>query len=431
MDVVSILNEDISKIVFNATLCLIGVILLLIHIANLALKKEKRKDENSLLFFFIFTAIHFLTYFIFVLLKASQPSVSDNFIMSFYTMFYIMNNAEALLFYIYVIQYIDIPHKPKNIITIICFSLFTLFVASDIVNIFAHFYFTSIDGIYTRKPLMILSQGYQFVILLLVFVLALVNKKLSVHEKLAFMIYCVVPLIAVILQNRFAGYAIAYLALLVAIEILFLFLNVERNFKLREEEQKLKEAEIRIMVSQIQPHFVYNTLSSISTLITINPDEAQKALDDFTDYLRMNFSALTETKLISFEDELKHIQTYVELEKVRFGNRLNVIYDIKTTKFRVPPLSIQPLVENAIKHGILKKEEGGTVTLKTSEDEKAYIVEIIDNGVGFDIDNVNFKSNKHIGLNNVRHRIGSMTNGELSIESNINQGTKVVVKFYK
>lgn len=431
MGVASILQEDISKIVFNATLCLIGVILLLIHVANIALKKERRKDENSLLSFFIFTAIHFLTYFIFVMLKASQQTVSDNFIISFYTVFYIMNNAEALLFYIYVIQYIDFPDKPKRIISIICFALFALFVASDIVNIFARFYFTSVDGVYTRSQLMILSQGYQFIILLTVFILALVNKKLSIHEKIAFMAYCIIPLIAVILQNRFAGYAIAYLALLFAIEILFLFLNVERNIKLREEERKLKDAEIKIMMSQIQPHFIYNTLSSISTLIQINPDEAQKALDDFTDYLRINFSALTEIKLISFEDELRHIQTYVDLEKVRFRERLKVIYDIKVTKFSVPPLSIQPLVENAIKHGILKKSEGGTIVLKTWEDDRAYYVEIDDDGVGFDINDVNFKSNKHIGLNNVRHRISSMSHGELEIESKVNKGTKVVVKFYK
>ena len=185
------------------------------------------------------------------------------------------------------------------------------------------------------------------------------------------------------------------------------------------------------MVSQIQPHFVYNTLSSISTLIAIDPNKAQKALDEFSDYLRMNFSTLTETKLVDFEDELKHIKTYVELEKMRFGNRLHVIYDIKTTDFKVPPLSIQPLVENAIKHGILKRVEGGAVALKTYENNDAFVVEVIDDGVGFDIGSIDFKNNKHIGLNNVKHRVTTMCKGRIRFESEIGKGTKVVVQFYK
>ncbi|MBO6262278.1 MAG: histidine kinase, partial [Bacilli bacterium] len=236
---------------------------------------------------------------------------------------------------------------------------------------------------------------------------------------------------AIIVQNILAGYAIAYVSLLLAIEILFVFLNVEKNIKLKEEQEKLKDANVKIMVSQIQPHFTYNTLSSISTLIPIDPEKAQKALDDFTDYLRMNFSTLTATKQVPFEDELKHIKTYANLEKLRFNERLNVIYDIKVTNFFVPPLSIQPLVENAIKHGILKKFEGGTVTLKTYEDENSYIVEVIDDGVGFDMEKVDFDDNVHIGLNNVKHRIITMSNGDIKFESVPNKGTKVVVHLLK
>ena len=145
----------------------------------------------------------------------------------------------------------------------------------------------------------------------------------------------------------------------------------------------------------------------------------------------MNFSTLTETKLVSFEDELKHIRTYVNLEQMRFKERVQVIYDIKVSSFSVPPLSIQPLVENAIKHGILKRIEGGVVELSTYEDDDAYIVEVTDNGIGFDMNEVDFKSNKHIGLNNVRHRILTMAHGDITFSSEVHKGTKVVVKFFK
>ena len=418
-----------QKSVFNATVCLLGVLILFLHIVNIVFKKDKRKDEKSLLIFFIFTAVHFLTYFIFVLVKSTYTS--DAYIMSFYTVFYIMNNIEALLFYIYLTTYTIVPTKMKRITDIINFTLFAIFVISDVVNIFTHMYFTSNDGVYTRAKLMIVCQGYQFVLLGMSLLIVILNKSLNIREKIAFSLYCVLPLISIVVQNNMPGYAIAYLTLLFSIEILFLFLNVEKNIKIREDAKQLKDANVKMMVSQIQPHFVYNTLSSISTLIPIDAEKAQRALDEFTDYLRMNFSTLTETKLVSFEDELKHIKTYVDLEKMRFSDRLNIIYDIKVTNFEVPPLSVQPLVENAIKHGILKRVEGGTVTLKTYEEADAYVVEIIDDGVGFDMNDVNFKSNKHIGLNNVKHRISMMSKGDLYFESTIDKGTKVVVKFYK
>ncbi len=422
------LNMDV-KAVFNATVCLLGVLILSIHIVNIILKKDRRKDENALLRFFIFTVIHLITYVTFTFIK--EVYTSDVFIMTFYTVFYIFNNIEVVLFYIYLSRYINSSNKNMRIIDIISYSLFALFVISDIINIFTHMYFTSVNGIYTRSKFMIISQGYQFIILATAFVLAVFNKNLNLREKIAFALYCVLPAISIILQNIFAGYAIAYATLIVSVEILFLFLNVEKNIKLREDEKQLKEANMKIMVSQIQPHFVYNTLSSISTLIPIDPNKAQKALDDFSDYLRMNFSTLTETKLVSFEDELRHIQTYVNLEKMRFNDRLNVIYNIKVSNFSLPPLSVQPLVENAIKHGILKKEEGGTVILKTYETDKAFIVEIIDDGVGFNIDEVDFKNNKHIGLNNVKHRITTMCKGNITFESEINKGTKVTVSLLK
>lgn len=159
--------------------------------------------------------------------------------------------------------------------------------------------------------------------------------------------------------------------------------------------------------------------------------KAQKSLDEFTEYLRRNLSSLTETKLIPFEDELRHIETYVSLEKLRFNNRLNVIYDIGTTDFLVPPLSIQPLVENAIKHGVLKKIEGGDITITTFELDSEYVVEIKDDGVGFDISNINFEQNQNFGLQNINYRIHQMCNGYLTISSKKDVGTKITVKFKK
>lgn len=415
--------------IFNATVCIIGIGILFIHALNALVKKERGKDGNRLLYFLLFTVFHFATYLTFTLVKANYTS--DPMIISFYTVFYIFNNIEALLLYLYTIEYIQLEKKTRKILNLVNLALFSVFVILDIVNIFTGIFFTSVNGIYTRSKTMLISQGYQLILFIIVFVITVFNKKLKLREKLAFGSYCVLPLIAIILQNFFKGYAIAYLSIIIAIEMLFLFLNMTRNIQLSEAQEKNKEAQIKIMMSQIQPHFIYNSLSSISTLIPIDQYKAQKALDDFTEYLRHNLSSLTQTSLIPFEDELRHIQTYVSLEKVRFNDRLNVVYDIQTTDFYVPPLSLQPLVENAVKHGILKKVEGGTLIFKTFETEEAYVVEIKDDGVGFDSKDVNFDSNKHFGINNIKHRLTSMCHAELLIKSEPNKGTLATVKFYK
>ena len=417
-----------QKAVFNMTICILGISVFLIHSIDLWLKKGKRNDEKNLLVFFVFTALHFATYLTFVLIKTVYTS--DAFIMGFYTTFYIMNNVELIFLFVYAVSYVGPKKKTLKITTIINLVLFVSFVLLDLANLFGHFFFYAENGAYVRAPLMLLSQGYQFVAFVIVFFLAVMSKNLGRTEKVAFVLYCLLPLIAIVLQNLLPGYAIAYLSIIVSIEILFLFANMRKNAALANEERKTKEAEIRLMISQIQPHFIYNTLSSISTLITIDPDQAQTAIDDFAEYLRTNLSFLSDVRGIPFTDELRHTQTYLSLEKMRFAERLTVVLDIQDNEFTVPPLSIQPLVENAVKHGILQKIEGGTVTIKTYKTETAHVVEIHDDGVGFDVDNVQ-KGGVHIGLQNVSQRIASMNEGKLEIHSKPGEGTTAIVTFRK
>lgn len=418
-----------GKTIFNITVCIVGIVFLLIHTVDLVLKRGKRRDEINLLIFIVFTTVHFITYLVFTLIRANHPS--DPLIIAFYTILYIMNNVEVLLLFIYTISFVPLKGKYKNTLAIVNLVVFTIFVILDIVNVFAHMFFYSDGGVYMRTRLMFISQMYQYIALAIVFVITVFNSKTKITEKIAFSFYCLLPLVAIILQNIFKGYAIAYLSIVSAIEILFLFVNVKKNIEIADEARKNRDAEIRLMMSQIKPHFVYNTLSSISTLIQIDPTKAQQALDDFTEYLRANLSSLSETKLILFTEELQHIQTYLALEKMRFEERLNLVYDIKVEDFLIPPLSIQPIVENAVKHGILKKIEGGTVTIKTYENKEAYIIEIIDDGVGFDVDTLKTMGNQHIGINNVCYRLSAMCNGEVKVNSIIDKGTTVVVTLYK
>ena len=417
------------KSVFNLAVCVFGIALLLIHIVDLILKKGKRIDEKYLLYFFIFTLIHFATYLTFTLIKSVYTS--NTLITCFYTIFYIMNNIEVLFFVLYSVVYITTSKKSRDIIYLINLIAFSAMIILDLVNIHTHFFFEAINGQYVRTKFMILSQLYQFIGFAIILLHIIFIKKLNRTEKIAFILYCLLPIVAIIVQNLLSGYAIAYLSIIISIEILFLFVNVKKNILLEREAKVVKEAEVKIMMSQIQPHFIYNTLASISTLIQIDPDKAQEALDVFTEYLRSNLSALSDIKLVPFKDELRHIETYLSLEKLRFGDRLKVIHDIRVRDFMVPPLSLQPIVENAVKHGILKKIEGGTLTIKTYEDDINIYVEIIDDGVGFDVNDKKLDEIKHVGLRNVKYRLNSMCEASLNIRSEIDRGTDVLITFKK
>ena len=118
---------------------------------------------------------------------------------------------------------------------------------------------------------------------------------------------------------------------------------------------------------------------------------------------------------------------YLNIEKARFGDRIKVVYDIKSKNFELPTLTVQPVVENAVKHGLCKKEGGGTITLRSYENETDYIIEIIDDGVGFDVNAINNKSRTSIGIENVRARL-EYVGSEMDIQSKINVGTTVKIK---
>lgn len=144
--------------------------------------------------------------------------------------------------------------------------------------------------------------------------------------------------------------------------------------------------------------------------------------------------SLTQKTPIPFTDELEHIKHYSDIELLRFGDRINVEYDIKCDSFSVPALSIQPIVENAIKHGITKNPNGGTVKISSFEKDEYYCVKIDDDGVGFDIDNPDLTddgNHAHIGLENVAARLKAMSNAELEIKSQEGKGTHVTIKIPK
>ncbi len=206
---------------------------------------------------------------------------------------------------------------------------------------------------------------------------------------------------------------------------------VERGEEITRKDAKIVEQNVTMMISQIQPYFLYNSLNSIAKMEG-NPPETVKAVEDFAKYLRSNMNTISQTTTIPFEKEMEHVQTYVDLEKLRFKDKLNVVYTITDSDFRIPPLTLQMLVENAIKHGITQKEEGGTVTIVTAEEGDTHRITVTDDGVGFDTSvPPSDDTRSHVGILNITERLRDLLDGTLEISSEIGRGTVAVITIPK
>ena len=202
--------------------------------------------------------------------------------------------------------------------------------------------------------------------------------------------------------------------------------NHRASIRAAKLEKELEDSRIAIMLSQIKPHFLYNVLNAIYHLYRKEPETAQEAVSSFAEYLRCNMLSIEKNEPIPFREEYQHIQTYLSLEQIRFREKLDVVYDVDVTDFKVPPLTVEPLVENAVKHGVTKKRGGGIVTISTGRIDGAVRITVADTGVGFDPDNYMADGKPHVGIRNVRDRLQHMVGGTLSITSSEN-GTVAVV----
>ena len=189
---------------------------------------------------------------------------------------------------------------------------------------------------------------------------------------------------------------------------------------------ELSESRISTMMSQIRPHFIYNTLGSIEQLCMLDPPKAGNLVHNFAKYLRGNFGELDNPKPILMSQEMEHVHHYISIENVRFPD-MTFTFEMNSGDFHIPALTVQPIVENAIKHGLMKLAKGGTIHVVSYETDTDYCISVVDDGVGFDT-NALSDDRKHLGIRNIRERLKMMVNGTLEIESTIGVGTKVLIK---
>lgn len=208
----------------------------------------------------------------------------------------------------------------------------------------------------------------------------------------------------------------------------YLVIHVYISRQVNEEKEiKLREQRVSLMLSQIQPHFLYNTLNTITALCRTNPKLAEETTVKFSRYLKENMYSMGENDTHPFSQELEHTNIYLDIEKLRFGDRVKVEYDIKSDDFNMPVLTLQPIVENAVKHGICKKLEGGIIKISTEKKGRDHIITIADNGIGFEMDKALNDGKPHVGIQNVNERLKSTVKAEMKITSLIGIGTTVKI----
>ena len=192
------------------------------------------------------------------------------------------------------------------------------------------------------------------------------------------------------------------------------------------QQREIAHQRASIMVLQMRPHFIFNTMMSIYYLCAQDSQKAQQVTLDFTSYLRKNFSAIASENTIPFANELEHTRAYLAVEQVQFEDSLFVEYDTPHTRFRVPPLTLQPIVENAVKHGMDPDSAPLRICIRTRETDAGHEITVEDNGPGFAQTNMD-ESEPHIALANIQQRLEIMCGGTLTVMPREGGGTVVKI----
>lgn len=227
-------------------------------------------------------------------------------------------------------------------------------------------------------------------------------------------------------------HAVIYVLLLVVFGLSFSMLSMfgiilcDQIEQYMRQQREIAHQRASIMVLQMRPHFIFNTMMSIYYLCAQDSKKAQQVTLDFTSYLRKNFSAIASENTIPFVNELEHTRAYLAVEQVQFEDGLFVEYDTPHTRFRVPPLTLQPIVENAVKHGMDPDSAPLRICIRTRETDAGHEITVEDNGPGFAQTNMD-ESEPHIALANIQQRLEIMCGGKLTVMPREGGGTVVKV----
>ena len=330
---------------------------------------------------------------------------------------------------LYILSMVD-PERNLRTVRWILAGLMGLHTGLLLLSQFTGLLYTiDANNLYQRGawfPLALVSPAGM--LLLGVWILIQRRDRLSRKQRLAFLSFMAIPLLAMVIQALIYGVYIVLLAMVISMFVMFLFVVSDQTESYYRQEQENARLKINLMLSQIQPHFLYNSLTVIRELISTDPKAAERGLGEFSDFLRHNMRSIDTDKPIPFRRELEHAKSYLSLQKLRFGDELSVVFDLECENFSLPTLTLQPIVENAVSHGIRESLSGvGTVTIQSREYPDRWELRVLDDGCGFDVESLNRDSNAGLGIRNVRDRLSRVCGGSLDLRSAPGKGTEATI----
>lgn len=339
-------------------------------------------------------------------------------------------------FYVaYIREQINQMERERSVSKAVTYASLAIFVAAAIIWVLSIF-----DADRNNVTLGAVGFGSAFAVgnagclMLIAFCLVLLlrhYKALGVRQTVLLSTMPVLMLAVTFTEPFSNGIEIRYPVIVLVIILIYSrhYLDLEnRAQRVENDEIRLR---LRMATDRMKPHYLYNVLTTIYYLCDTDPAKAQYAIGLFAEYMRNTLDTLEKHELVDFAWELEEVSQYLSLEKLRFGDRLNIEMDTEFTDFKVPPLSIQPLVENAVKHGISPSEKGGTVRITTREISGGGAQIIIhDDGVGFDASKLEQLDRSHEGVANVRERIRLEIGGDMVISSELGKGTTAIVTLW-
>ena len=348
------------------------------------------------------------------------------YLAGFGTFLYSLLSSWILSFFI--LNKVNVSNKSKLILRIvftvvmvlgIVFLLWAQF-AGKLVKIDANSIYYLGDAYYYNYLMVAVYIAFD------IFLIFMHGKLISQEQRIVYILFMLAPLIATLAKPLYSKIHLA--TLLSSISLLLLVMTIVNDDKIEYRRQELlkRQLEVDLLLGQIQPHFLFNVLYVIQELCCIDPATASLAIEDFSKYLRHNMDSISVRTPIPFKEELEHVKHYVSLQQLRFGDALDVQYELGCTDFSMPTLTLQPIVENAVRYGVRMAPKGrGRVLVRTSEHPDFYEIDVIDNGPGFDVNHVPDDGISHTGLSNVRERLRYISNGELTVISKAGEGTTV------
>ena len=278
----------------------------------------------------------------------------------------------------------------------------------------------------------LIAFTYILGVLLILALLLNFFKDLTNLERFAICSALIFPMFSLVFQ--YFNYGISLVILSTCISVMFTFGSHMMDYtakiaeRERERESLMAEERIRILHDQIKPHFIYNALTGIYYGMDENIPQSKKALKSLAGYLRGSLDVLDERDNVKFEKELDTVRCYLEVEAFRFDDQVSFEVDARDTDFLLPAFSLQTVVENAVRHGIRKKDPPeGCVRIRSWFDDGMHRVEIEDDGIGFDVEKARDKDGVHIGLVNTEKRLALMCGGTMEVESEPGVGTRIVL----